>query len=89
MSVQSSVCPSVGPSVRNAFFSAGRDEPANNLIRVYKLVFFNSGKGKVAERCNCHLQRYKNVARKSVEPFVCPYTRLFKTDVFFFTGHVI
>ena len=37
------VCASVGPwvrgSVRNAFFSAGRDEPANDLFRVYELVF--------------------------------------------------
>ena len=40
------VCPSVGPSVRpsvrwsvgNAFVSAGRDEPANDLFRVYELV---------------------------------------------------
>ena len=33
------VRPSVSPSVRNAFVSAGRDEPANDLFRVYKLVF--------------------------------------------------
>ena len=40
------VCPSVGPSVgpsvrrsvRNAFVPAGRDEPANDLFRVYELV---------------------------------------------------
>ena len=32
------VCLSVGPSVGNAFVSAGRDEPANNLFCVYKLV---------------------------------------------------
>ena len=39
------VCPSVGPSVgllvhrsvRNAFVSAGRDEPANDLFRVLVL----------------------------------------------------
>ena len=37
-----SVFPSVGPLVRwsvgNAFVSAGRDEPANDLFRVYELV---------------------------------------------------
>ena len=40
------VCPSVGPlfrwsvdrSVRNAFVTAGRDKPANDLFRVYELV---------------------------------------------------
>ena len=30
---------SVGPSVRNAFVSASRDEPANNLFCVHELVF--------------------------------------------------
>ena len=42
------VCPSfhpsvhlsVRPSVRNAFVSAGRDKPANDLFRVYELVVF-------------------------------------------------
>ena len=42
MSVRRSVGPSVrrsiGPSVRNAFVSAVRDEPANDLFRVYELV---------------------------------------------------
>ena len=33
-----SVGRSVGPSVRNAFVSAGRDEPANDLLFVYELV---------------------------------------------------
>ena len=40
-----SVRPSVGPSVRGSvgpslmlFLSAGRDEPANDLFRVYELV---------------------------------------------------
>ena len=42
------VCPSVGPSVRRSvgrsvgpsvmLLSAGRDEPANDLLRVYELV---------------------------------------------------
>ena len=36
------MCPSVGPSVGlsvgNAFGSAGRDEPGNDLFRVYELV---------------------------------------------------
>ena len=32
------VGPSVGPLVGNAFVSAGRDEPANDLFRVYELV---------------------------------------------------
>ena len=36
--VRPSVGRSVGPSVRNAFVSAGRDEPANDLFRVYELV---------------------------------------------------
>ena len=30
---------SVGPSVSNAFASAGRDEPANDSFCVYKLVY--------------------------------------------------
>ena len=38
MSVRWSVGPSVGPLVGNAFVSAGRDEPANDLFRVYELV---------------------------------------------------
>ena len=38
-SVGPSVGLSVGPLVRNAFVSAGRDEPANDLFRVYELVF--------------------------------------------------
>ena len=33
---------SVSPSVRNAFVSAGRDEPANNLFCVYELVIAES-----------------------------------------------
>ena len=33
-----SVGPLVGRSVGNAFVSAGRDEPANDLFRVYELV---------------------------------------------------
>ena len=33
-----SIGPSVGPLVRNAFVLAGRDEPANDLIREYELV---------------------------------------------------
>ena len=35
------VCPSVGPSVGPlvTLLSAGRDEPANNLFCVYKLVW--------------------------------------------------
>ena len=37
-SVRWSVRPSVRPSVGNAFVSAGRDEPANDLFGVYKLV---------------------------------------------------
>ena len=37
MSVHRSVGPSVGPSVM--LLSAGRDEPANDLFRVYELVF--------------------------------------------------
>ena len=37
-SVGLSVRWSLGPLVRNAFVSAGRDEPANNLFCVYKLV---------------------------------------------------
>ena len=37
--VRPSVLPSVCPLVRNAFVSAGRDKPANDLLRVYKLVF--------------------------------------------------
>ena len=32
-----SVGPSVRGSVRNAFFSAGRDEPGNDLLYVYDL----------------------------------------------------
>ena len=40
--VRPSVGPSVGPSVRrsvgDAFVSAGRDEQANDLLRVYELV---------------------------------------------------
>ena len=39
--VRRSVGPSVGPSVRNAFVSAGRDEPANDLYRVHELVPFD------------------------------------------------
>ena len=38
LSVGPSVGPSVGLSVGNAFVSAGRDEPANDLFRVYELV---------------------------------------------------
>ena len=34
-----SVCRSIGWSIGNAFVSAGRDEPANDLFCVYKLVF--------------------------------------------------
>ena len=33
-----SVGRSVGRSARNAFVSTGRDEPANDLFRVYELV---------------------------------------------------
>ena len=36
--VRPSVRRSVGPSVRNGFVSAGRDERANDLFRVYELV---------------------------------------------------
>ena len=36
--VRPSVRWSVGRSVRNNFFLAGRDEPANDLFRVYELV---------------------------------------------------
>ena len=43
-------CPSVGPSVRrsvrNAFVSAGRDETANDLFRVYELVCLIYGLGQ-------------------------------------------
>ena len=42
-SIRGCVRPSVGPSVRlsvaNAFVSTGRDEPANDLFRVYELVY--------------------------------------------------
>ena len=41
-SIRGRVRPSVGPSVGNAFVSAGRDEPANDLFRVYELVFLLS-----------------------------------------------
>ena len=41
MYVHRSVGPSVRWSVGNAFVSAGRDEPANNLFLVYELVFEN------------------------------------------------
>ena len=39
------VCPSVGPSVGPSvmLLSAGRDEPANDLFRVYKLVLILLG----------------------------------------------
>ena len=41
-SIRECVRPSVGPSVRlsvrNAFVSAGRDEPTNDLFRGYELV---------------------------------------------------
>ena len=36
--VRPSVRRSVGRLIRNAFFSAGSDEPANDLFRVYELV---------------------------------------------------
>ena len=41
--VRPSVGPSVGPSVRRSvtLLSAGRDEPANDLFRVYELVVAN------------------------------------------------
>ena len=47
MSIRLSVGPSVGwsvcRSVGNAFVSVGRDEPANDLFCVYKLVFHKHG----------------------------------------------
>ena len=52
-SVRWSVGPSVRWSVGNAFVSAGRDEPANDLFRVYELVFWHGGSrawGAVAGR---------------------------------------
>ena len=39
LSVLWSVSRSVRRLVRNAFVSAGRDEPANDLFHVYELVF--------------------------------------------------
>ena len=48
-SVGPSVGLSVGRSVRNAFVSAGRDEPANDLFRVCELVYVASF-GKLYER---------------------------------------
>ena len=39
--IRASVGWSVGPSVM--LLSAGRDEPANDLFRVYELVFYKHG----------------------------------------------
>ena len=42
--VRPSVGSSVGPSV--TLLSAGRDDPANDLFRVYELVFIKSEKAR-------------------------------------------
>ena len=47
--VRPSVGPSVGPSVM--LLSAGRDEPANDLFRVYELVTIMISKGQKNFMC--------------------------------------